>query len=206
MVMLQTKGMVMVRGGWFAMGSNDFYAEERPVRQIEVGDIWIDEHQVTNAQFRRFVKDSGYTTVAELAPDLPRRHLRVAGRIRSGREIDGQHLAGPPPQRELGARSATHLRREAIRAQRVRPVRRGGNVWEWASSSWRDSPGNGVETVHACCGPTSSALTEEDRRVTKGGSHLCAPSYCHRYRTAARQAHAVRSTTGHLGVRCSRPA
>ena len=44
--------------------------------------------------------------------------------------------------------------------------------------------------------------SETDRRVTKGGSHLCAPSYCHRYRPAARQGHGVRSTTGHVGFRC----
>ena len=40
----------------------------------------------------------------------------------------------------------------------------------------------------------AAGLTERDRYVTKGGSHLCAPSYCHRYRPAARQGHAVRST------------
>jgi formylglycine-generating enzyme required for sulfatase activity len=45
-------------------------------------------------------------------------------------------------------------------------------------------------------------LAEEDRQVTKGGSHLCAPSYCLRYRPAARQGHTVRSSTGHLGFRC----
>ncbi|MGH8881301.1 MAG: formylglycine-generating enzyme family protein, partial [Stackebrandtia sp.] len=33
-------------------------------------------------------------------------------------------------------------------------------------------------------------------------SHICAASYCHRYRPAARQGHAVRSTTSHLGFRC----
>ncbi|HEY6422667.1 MAG TPA: SUMF1/EgtB/PvdO family nonheme iron enzyme [Pseudonocardiaceae bacterium] len=44
---------------------------------------------------------------------------------------------------------------------------------------------------------------EEDRRVIKGGSFLCAPSYCHRYRPAARQGHSIRSTTAHLGFRCT---
>jgi sulfatase modifying factor 1 len=45
-------------------------------------------------------------------------------------------------------------------------------------------------------------LTEHARRVIKGGSHLCAPSYCLRYRPAARQGQEVRSSTGHLGFRC----
>ena len=38
--------------------------------------------------------------------------------------------------------------------------------------------------------------------MIKGGSHLCAPSYCLRYRPAARQGQAVRSSTSHLGFRC----
>jgi formylglycine-generating enzyme len=38
--------------------------------------------------------------------------------------------------------------------------------------------------------------------VIKGGSHLCAPSYCLRYRPAARQGEAVDTATGHLGFRC----
>ena len=40
------------------------------------------------------------------------------------------------------------------------------------------------------------------RRVVKGGSHLCAPNYCLRYRPAARQAQAVETSTGHIGFRC----
>ena len=63
------KGMVPVPGGSFVMGSVDFYPEERPLRQVEVADLWIDEHPVTNAQFRRFVRDTGHVTVAEQVPD-----------------------------------------------------------------------------------------------------------------------------------------
>jgi formylglycine-generating enzyme required for sulfatase activity len=40
------------------------------------------------------------------------------------------------------------------------------------------------------------------RKVIKGGSHLCAPSYCLRYRPAARQGEAIDTATGHLGFRC----
>jgi formylglycine-generating enzyme required for sulfatase activity len=40
------------------------------------------------------------------------------------------------------------------------------------------------------------------RKVIKGGSHLCAPSYCLRYRPAARQNETVDSATSHLGFRC----
>jgi formylglycine-generating enzyme required for sulfatase activity len=51
-----------------------------------------------------------------------------------------------------------------------------------------------------CCAP--AADEEIPRKVIKGGSHLCAPSYCLRYRPAARQGHAIESSTSHLGFRC----
>jgi len=57
--------MVRVPGGTFLMGSNDFYPEERPVHRVSVDGFWMDEHPVTNAEFRRFVKATGYVTVAE---------------------------------------------------------------------------------------------------------------------------------------------
>ena len=86
-----------------------------------------------------------------------------------------------------------------------------GNVWEWTSSRWTASHAEtGHESaedeapVSPCCGP--APLREHDRYVMKGGSHLCAPSYCHRYRPAARQAHGPRDTTSHLGFRCVAPA
>jgi formylglycine-generating enzyme len=61
--------MVWVPGGTFLMGSEDFYPEERPVRPATVDGFWIDEHPVTVAAFRRFVKATGHVTVAEHAPD-----------------------------------------------------------------------------------------------------------------------------------------
>ncbi len=51
------------------MGSNDFYPEERPVRSVTVDGFWIDEHPVTVAEFRRFVKATEHVTWAERAPD-----------------------------------------------------------------------------------------------------------------------------------------
>jgi formylglycine-generating enzyme required for sulfatase activity len=59
--------MVWVPGGIFLMGSEDFYPEERPVREVAVDGFWIDQHQVTVAEFRRYVKATGYVTVAERA-------------------------------------------------------------------------------------------------------------------------------------------
>ena len=63
------EGMRAIPGGSFLMGSENFYPEERPVRRVEVGPFSIDERPVTVAEFRRFVKATGYVTVAERAPD-----------------------------------------------------------------------------------------------------------------------------------------
>jgi formylglycine-generating enzyme len=87
-----------------------------------------------------------------------------------------------------------------------------GNVWEW-TSDWYNRRHDAPE--HACCGVSNPrGGTQEHsydpeqpnvripRRVIKGGSHLCAPNYCRRYRPAARMAHAVDTSTSHLGLRC----
>src|SRR5215468_7121465 len=62
------KDMVEVPGGTFRMGSESFYPEERPVREVSVDRFWIDRHQVTVAEFRRFVSATGHVTAAEQAP------------------------------------------------------------------------------------------------------------------------------------------
>ena len=47
------------------MGSDDFYPEERPVHRVSVDGFWMDATPVTAAQFRRFVRETAYVTVAE---------------------------------------------------------------------------------------------------------------------------------------------
>jgi sulfatase modifying factor 1 len=74
-----------------------------------------------------------------------------------------------------------------------------GNVWEWTSDLFAERPPG--ETPKACCGPTDAG-TRIERRVIKGGSHLCAPNYCLRYRPSARQAEGVDTSTQHIGFRC----
>ncbi|HVX26780.1 MAG TPA: formylglycine-generating enzyme family protein [Parafilimonas sp.] len=59
-----TAGMVLIKGGSFEMGSNDF-PDSKPVHQVTVSRFYMDEHEVTNAQFAAFVKATGYKTVAE---------------------------------------------------------------------------------------------------------------------------------------------
>ncbi len=63
--------MTWIPGGKFAMGSEDFYPEERPVHRVSVDGFWMDEQPVTAAEFRRFVRETKHVTVAErpLDPD-----------------------------------------------------------------------------------------------------------------------------------------
>jgi len=56
--------MVYIKGGSFSMGTNDF-EDAQPVHEVTVDGFWMDEHEVTNAQFARFVAATGYQTVAE---------------------------------------------------------------------------------------------------------------------------------------------
>src|SRR5262249_40748510 len=63
------QGMVWVPGGTFVMGSHDFYPEERPLHRVAVDGFWMDQHPVTVAEFRRFVRATGHVPVAEQAPD-----------------------------------------------------------------------------------------------------------------------------------------
>jgi formylglycine-generating enzyme len=305
---MATKDMAWIPGGEFLMGSNDFYAEERPVRTVAVDGFWIDEHPVTVAEFRRFVKASGHVTWAERAPDpadypdaMPEllvpgslvftgstgpvdlsdiqnwwtwvpgadwRHPEGPGSTLNGRDrhpvthvsfSDAEAYAAwagkdlpTEAEWEYAARGglvgkvfswgddfAPRGRMMANTWQgefpwdnllldgyeRTSPVKSfppngyglydmAGNVWEWTSDFFAPPPSGAAG--HPCCAPHNPRVTSPDqsysegapgaqipRRVTKGGSHLCAPNYCLRYRPAARQGQAVDSTSSHIGFRCT---
>jgi formylglycine-generating enzyme required for sulfatase activity len=289
------------------MGSEDFYPEERPVQRVAVDGFWMDEHPVTVAEFRRFVRATGYVTWAERPPDPadypdadPRllvpgslvfhmtagpvdladyrnwwswvpgaqwRHPEGPGSTLDGRDrhpvthvaySDAEAYAAwagkqlpTEAEWELAARGglegrtfvwgdefAPRGRRMANtwqgefpwqnlkpdRDERTSPVNSfppngyglfdmAGNVWEWTADFF--TPRHPDKLERPCCMPRNPRVTSPDRsydtglpgdhiprRVTKGGSHLCAPNYCLRYRPAARQGEAVDTSTGHIGFRC----
>ncbi len=71
------EGMVWIPGGEFLMGSTEGEPNETPVHPVRVSGFWMDETEVTNAQFRAFVEATGYVTQgekpmsAEEYPDAP---------------------------------------------------------------------------------------------------------------------------------------
>jgi formylglycine-generating enzyme required for sulfatase activity len=74
-----------------------------------------------------------------------------------------------------------------------------GNVWEWTATPFTLPGAEGAKK--SCCAPDERGGAAP-RRVVKGGSHLCAPNYCLRYRPAARQGETVDTSTCHIGFRC----
>ncbi len=87
-----------------------------------------------------------------------------------------------------------------------------GNVWEWTSSWYSAGHRGQAADGSSCCAAAEAARQASidpssehgpmPRRVVKGGSYLCAPSYCRRYRPAARMAQGIDTSTGHMGFRC----
>lgn len=91
-----------------------------------------------------------------------------------------------------------------------------GNTWEWTADWWSEQPiVIKKQKPSACCtlaNPRGGKLKGSydpaqprvriGRKVLKGGSHLCAPNYCQRYRPAARHPEMIDTSTSHIGFRC----
>ena len=87
-----TNGMVRIPGGTFWMGSDDGQTDEKPVHQVTVDGFWMDKTEVTNEQFEKFVRATGYVTIAERKPD-PKEFPDVP----PDRLVPGSIVFNPPP-------------------------------------------------------------------------------------------------------------
>jgi formylglycine-generating enzyme len=85
-----------------------------------------------------------------------------------------------------------------------------GNSWEWTADWWLERP---AADAGGCCAPRNAREESYDpaqpqfrigRKVIKGGSFLCADSYCKRYRPAARRPQMIDTGMSHIGFRCVR--
>jgi formylglycine-generating enzyme len=287
----QQERMSWIPAGTFRMGSEDFYPEEAPVREVAVDGFWMDEHAVTAADYRRFVRETGYATLAERPLDpkdypnadpqlllpgslvfqktagpVPLNDHRnwweyvpgaswkrpggpgttINGRDRhpvvqvayedaeayatwAGKELpteaeweyaargglDGaafawgdEHFPGDEPAANTWQGEFPWQNLKADGFEGTAPVGSfppngyglydmAGNTWEW-TSDWFSGESAGAP----CCAPDPLPGETFPRRVIKGGSHLCAPNYCLRYRPAARQGETIDTATGHIGFRC----
>ncbi len=302
MIETAREGMVRIEGGTFRMGSDRFYPEEAPVRDVSVDGFWIDLCAVTNAQFSKFVRTTGYVTVAERPlipadypgalpenlvpgalvfhmtagpvdlrdysqwwswvpgacwkhpegpgssidsrPDHPVVHVayedvetyaRWAGKrlpteaeweyaARGG--LDGKDFVWGD-EMEPGGTPATNTwqgefpyKSSARHGPRTMPVGSfapngfglydmAGNAWEW-TSDWFVNDATVVASP--CCAGDARDRSYDPcqpqvripRKVLKGGSFLCSPSYCLRFRPAARSPQMIDTGMSHLGFRCVR--
>ena len=146
-----------------------------------------------------------------------RRGVRLGRRVHARRQAHGEHLAGrisrTRTDNEDGFERTSPVTAFPPNGYGVHDMI--GNVWEW-TTDWY-SPKHEADAPKACCIPENPRGGREDasydprrpnikipRKVIKGGSHLCAPNYCRRYRPAARHAEPVDTSTSHLGFRCIR--
>jgi formylglycine-generating enzyme required for sulfatase activity len=82
--------MVAIPAGTFMMGSESFYPEEAPLRRVSVDAFRMDRTPVTNRQFAAFVDATGYTTIAEIAPDPKDYPGMLPGMDRAGSLVFGK--------------------------------------------------------------------------------------------------------------------
>jgi sulfatase modifying factor 1 len=131
------QGMVWIPGGEFSMGSDlpDAYRAEQPAHQVKVDGFWIDETEVTNAQFKKFAEATGYVTTAEKVPTL--------------KEIMDQMPPGtlPPPAETLAEAlvAASLVFTPPNHAVSLNNV---GAWWSWTKgANWRypEGPGSSIK-------------------------------------------------------------
>jgi formylglycine-generating enzyme required for sulfatase activity len=126
-------GMVWIPGGEFTMGTDSDlgWVEEKPAHRVRVDGFWMDETDVTNAQFRQFVEETGYVTTAEKPPDVAEIMKQVAPGTRppSGEQLKPGSLVFTPPSGPVSLKDFSQW-------------------WKWTTGAdWRhpEGPGSTIE-------------------------------------------------------------
>lgn len=176
-------------------GPEDTAAEigDHPVVQVSYVDAaayaaWADRRLPTEVQWEYAARGGGATVYAwgdEVAP---------------GGELMANTWQGAFPYRNEGWGGTSPVGCYPPNAYGLVDVI--GNVWEWTTTRYTQHHRSPV--AEGCCTPS----LEPDPSVMqtlKGGSHLCAPEYCHRYRPAARSSQSQDSAATHIGFRCIVP-
>jgi formylglycine-generating enzyme required for sulfatase activity len=128
-----TKGMVLIEGGTFLMGADNEQGrrDEYPKHQVKVKSFYMDTHEVTNAQFRKFIEATGYVTTAEKKPDWE--------------ELKKQLPPGTPkPSEDLLVASSLVFSPPAQQIQ----LTNAAQWWNWvAGADWRHPDGPASSTA-----------------------------------------------------------
>ena len=180
----------------------------------------LDEHPVVHVAYRdavAYARWAGKALPTEAESGSPRAAAstmpNTPGATRSRpADPDGQHVAGRVPEPNIavdGYKRTSPVTAFPANGYGVHDMI--GNVWEWTADWCAPKP---EDDAQSCCIPTIRAVPPrrgattsvspdpDSAQVIKGGSHLCAPNYCRRYRPAARHAEPVDTSTSHVGFRC----
>ena len=128
--------MRWIEGGSFLMGSEDFYPEERPVRRVTVDGFWIDEHPVTAAEFRRFVRETTATSPSPSDRSTP------------------PTTPTPIPSCSCPARSSSAARRARAARRRAELVGRTSRARPGSSPEGPGRRSTGATATRSCTSPT----------------------------------------------------
>ena len=219
-------GMVRIAAGRFHMGDTRYYRDESPVHERSVDSFWLDRTPVTNRQFVSFVDETGYVTVAERALDPAEFPESTPDMLQPG-SLVFRRTAGPVNLQDwrqwwewtTGASwRAPEGPGSDLSDRWDHPVVQVSFDDAQAYAAWAGERlpteglgafGGGTAPAGSYPGGTTLANVGgdgESRRVLKGGSFLCSPDYCMRFRPAARSPHSHDTGASHIGFRCAMDA